>query len=117
MASRAKLQIVHGGFICKPKRLQRHTLVAVKIFIMGGLRCPSATALNWDSPDFLMHGTVETVRLSDYGARRTSCCSSSSPPAPDLKPWLSIGSSKYESLDTQVLGVSVDVPGAFKGGC
>jgi peroxiredoxin len=71
------------------------------------------------APDFLMHSTVgETVRLSDYQGKKNILLFFFL--AAFTSVWtqealaFQLDLPKYESLDTQVLGVSVDVPGALR---
>jgi peroxiredoxin len=71
------------------------------------------------APDFLMHSTVgETVRLSDYQGKKNVLLFFFL--AAFTSVWtqealaFQLDLPKYESLDTQVLGVSVDVPGALR---
>jgi peroxiredoxin len=71
------------------------------------------------APDFVMHSTVgETVRLSEYQGRKTVVMFFF--PAAFTSVWtqealaFQLDLPKYESLNTQVLGVSTDVMGALQ---
>jgi peroxiredoxin len=71
------------------------------------------------APDFVMHSTVgETVRLSEYQGQKTVLLFFF--PAAFTSVWtqealaFQLDLPKYESLDTQVLGVSTDVVGALQ---
>jgi peroxiredoxin len=71
------------------------------------------------APDFVMHSTVgETVRLSEYQGQKTVVIFFF--PAAFTSVWtqealaFQLDLPKYESLDTQVLGVSTDVVGALQ---
>jgi peroxiredoxin len=71
------------------------------------------------APDFVMHSTVgETVRLSEYQGQKTVVMFFF--PAAFTSVWtqealaFQLDLPKYESLDTQVLGVSTDVMGALQ---
>jgi peroxiredoxin len=81
---------------------------------------PAPTAeVGEKAPDFLMHSTVgETVRLSDYQGKKNVMLFFFL--AAFTSVWtqealaFQLDLPKYESLDTQVLGVSVDVLGALR---
>jgi peroxiredoxin len=101
--------------------LRRNTLAAV-LFTMGLWMVPMpapAIEVGQQAPDFVMHSTVgESVRLSDYQGKKNVMLFFFV--AAFTGVWtqealaFQLDLPKYESLDTQVLGVSVDVPGALK---
>jgi peroxiredoxin len=79
----------------------------------------AAAEVGEKAPDFLMHSSVgETVRLSDYQGKKNVMLFFFL--AAFTSVWtqealaFQLDLPKYESLDTQVLGVSVDVPGALQ---
>jgi peroxiredoxin len=105
-----------------PQWIHKRTLIAVTVLSVLMLLTPmSVKALDVGdkAPDFLAFGTVdESVRLSDYQGKKNVLL---------FFFWRAFGGvwtnenlafqldlPKYESLDTQVLGVSVDHIGAQK---
>jgi peroxiredoxin len=101
--------------------LRRSMLAAVLLSIglwMVPLPAP-AVEVGEKAPDFLMHSTVgESVRLSDYQGKKNVMLFFFL--AAFTGTWtgealaFQLDLPKYESLDTQVLGVSVDVLGALQ---
>jgi peroxiredoxin len=105
-----------------PRNVGPRIAVAV-VLLTTSLWLLTASALAIDvgdqAPDFVMHSTVgETVRLSEYQGRKTVLLFFF--PAAFTSVWtqealaFQLDLPKYESLDTQVLGVSTDVVGALQ---
>jgi peroxiredoxin len=97
-------------------------MVAIALLSLGRGLLPSAalaTEVGEKAPDFVMHSTVgESVRLAEYQGRKHVLVFFF--PAAFTSVWtqealaFQLDVPKYESLDTQVLGVSTDVVGALQ---
>jgi peroxiredoxin len=100
----------------------RHSTLTAVLLSLGLWMLPMpvpAVEVGDKAPDFLMHSTVgETVRLSDYQGKKNVLLFFFL--AAFTGVWtqetlaFQLDLPKYESLDTQVLGVSVDVLGALQ---